>query len=45
MYGLIGETFKGIVAVKAFNMEAYERKRFHHSAKNYYLKAMKIAKT
>ena len=44
MYGLIGETFKGIVAVKAFNMEAYERKRFHHSAKNYYLKAMKIAK-
>ncbi|MEC9096841.1 MAG: ABC transporter ATP-binding protein [Planctomycetota bacterium] len=44
MYGLIGETFKGIVAVKAFNMEGYERKRFHHSAKNYYLKAMKIAK-
>tara|TARA_B100000945_G_scaffold307763_1_gene296621 strand:+ start:5833 stop:7869 length:2037 start_codon:yes stop_codon:yes gene_type:complete len=44
MYGLIGETFKGIVAVKAFNMESYERKRFHHSAKRYYLKAMNIAK-
>ncbi len=44
MYGLIGETFKGIVAVKAFNMEAYERKRFHDSAKRYYLKAMDIAK-
>ena len=44
MYGLIGETFKGIVAVKAFNMEGYERKRFHQSAKSYYLKAMNIAK-
>ena len=44
MYGLIGETFKGIVAVKAYNMEAYERNRFHHSAKRYYLKAMNIAK-
>jgi ATP-binding cassette subfamily B protein/subfamily B ATP-binding cassette protein MsbA len=44
MYGLIGETFKGIVAVKAFGMESYERKRFHDSAKRYYLKAMNIAK-
>ena len=44
MYGLIGETFKGIVAVKTFNREAYERKRFHDSAKSYYFKAMDIAK-
>jgi ABC-type multidrug transport system fused ATPase/permease subunit len=38
------ETFRGIKIVKAFTMERHERRRFHQNSKNYYRKAMKIAR-
>ena len=43
LYNRISESFHGILAVKAFTMERHERARFHHVAKNYALKAQRIA--
>ena len=43
LYNRISETFHGILAVKAFTMERHERARFHHVAKNYAMKAQRIA--
>ncbi|MBP86864.1 MAG: ABC transporter permease [Planctomycetaceae bacterium] len=42
IYNTLTETFSGIQTVKAYTMEAYERNRFHQSAKDFYHKAMKI---
>jgi ATP-binding cassette subfamily B protein/subfamily B ATP-binding cassette protein MsbA len=44
LYTLLSETFAGIKVVKAFTMERYERRRFHATAKQFYKKAMKIAR-
>lgn len=44
LYNTLEETFRGIKIVKAFTMERHERRRFHHNSKNYYRKAMKIAR-
>jgi ATP-binding cassette subfamily B protein/subfamily B ATP-binding cassette protein MsbA len=44
MYALLEESFLGIKVVKAFTMERAERSRFHASNKNYYQKAMRIAR-
>lgn len=42
MYGILDETFQGIKIVKAFTMERYERRRFHHNSKQFYRKWMRI---
>ena len=42
LYNKLTETFSGMQTVKAFTMEAFERNRFHHSAKQFYHKSMKI---
>jgi len=44
LYNRLEETFRGIQVVKAFTMERYERIRFHQSSKQYYRRAMKIAR-
>lgn len=44
LYGVLSETFTGIKVVKAFTMERHERQRFHQTSKNYYRRAMRIAK-
>jgi subfamily B ATP-binding cassette protein MsbA len=44
LYNRLEETFRGIKVVKVFAMERYERLRFHHSSKQYYKNAMKIAR-
>ncbi|MBN2296335.1 MAG: ABC transporter ATP-binding protein [Pirellulales bacterium] len=44
LYNTLQETFRGIKIVKAFTMERHERWRFHNNSKNYYRKAMKIAR-
>jgi len=44
IYGVLEETFQGIKIVQAFTMERVERWRFHQSSKNYYRKAMRIAR-
>ncbi len=44
LYGVLTETFVGIKIVKAFTMERYERRRFHETSKQFYRKAMKIAR-
>ena len=44
LYTRLEETFRGIKVVKAFTNERYERWRFHQSSKEYYKKAMKIAR-
>jgi subfamily B ATP-binding cassette protein MsbA len=44
IYKVLAETLGGIKIVKAFTMERHERWRFHNVAKEYYRKAMKIAK-
>ncbi|MGA2031485.1 MAG: ABC transporter ATP-binding protein [Thermoguttaceae bacterium] len=44
LYGTLEETFRGIKIVKAFTNEPHERKRFHLRSKEYYKKAMKIAR-
>lgn len=44
LYNTLEETFRGIKVVKAFAMERYERRRFHKNTKNYFRKAMKIAR-
>jgi ATP-binding cassette subfamily B protein/subfamily B ATP-binding cassette protein MsbA len=42
LYGVLDESFSGIMAVKSFTMESYERGRFHRTAKEYYRRAMRI---
>ena len=42
LYKRISETFQGILTVKAFTMEQFERNCFHQSAKELYRKAMRI---
>jgi subfamily B ATP-binding cassette protein MsbA len=42
LYEKFSETFNGVITVKAFTMEQYERNRFHHLAKEFFRKAMKI---
>ena len=44
LYGTLGETLQGIKIVKAFTMERHERQRFHRTAKQYFRRAMKIAR-
>ncbi|NUQ60952.1 MAG: ABC transporter ATP-binding protein [Pirellulales bacterium] len=44
LYNTLDESFRGIKIVKAFTMERQERKRFHKNSKEYYRKAMKIAR-
>ncbi len=44
IYNFLSETLIGIKVIKAFTSEAHERRRFHLTAKNYYHKAMKIAR-
>ncbi len=44
LYNVLEETFRGIKIVKAFTNEPQERKRFHLRSKEYYKKAMKIAR-
>ena len=42
LYRVLEETFRGIKVVKAFTMERAERRRFHHTSKKYFSRAMKI---
>jgi len=44
MYELIGDTFKSIIAVKAFNGEDHEQHRFRQATTCYYQHVMRIAK-
>jgi ATP-binding cassette, subfamily B, bacterial MsbA len=44
IFNVLEETFRGIKVVKAFTGEPSERRRFHLRAKEYYRKAMKIAR-
>jgi ABC-type multidrug transport system fused ATPase/permease subunit len=44
IYQLLQESFQGIKIVKAFTMEVYERLRFYRETRNYYRKAMRIAR-
>ena len=44
IFNVLEETFRGIKVVKAFTGEPYERRRFHLRSKEYYRKAMKIAR-
>ncbi len=43
IYETLAETLGGIKLIKAFTMEAAERNKFHHSAKVYYHRQMRIA--
>jgi ATP-binding cassette subfamily B protein/subfamily B ATP-binding cassette protein MsbA len=43
IYETLAETLAGIKLIKAFTMEAAERSRFHHSAKEFYKRQMRIA--
>lgn len=42
LYGVIGDTFHGMEAVKAYTMEPYERARFHQISKQFLRRAMRI---
>jgi len=42
LYGMLNETFAGIVVVRAYNTEAQQRARFRRSARQYYRKSMKV---
>ncbi|MEX0937121.1 MAG: ABC transporter ATP-binding protein [Pirellulales bacterium] len=44
IYDTLNETFAGIKVVKAFTMEAYERRRLQQIAKAFFYKSMKIAR-
>lgn len=44
LYNVLEETFRGIKIVKAFTRERQERRRFHQNSKEYYKKAMRIAR-
>jgi ATP-binding cassette subfamily B protein/subfamily B ATP-binding cassette protein MsbA len=43
IYETLAETMGGIKLIKAFTMEPSERNKFHHSAKEYYRRQMRIA--
>jgi ATP-binding cassette subfamily B protein/subfamily B ATP-binding cassette protein MsbA len=43
IYETLAETMGGIKLIKAFTMEPSERTKFHHSAKEYYRRQMRIA--
>ncbi len=43
IYETLAETLGGIKLIKAFTMEPTEGNRFHHSAKEYYRRQMRIA--
>ncbi|MFO0929246.1 MAG: ABC transporter ATP-binding protein [Gemmataceae bacterium] len=42
IYKILQETFLGIRVVKAFTMEAYERRRFREATRDYYRRAQKV---
>ncbi len=44
LYTILQETFGGMKVVKAFTMERYERRRLHYNSKQFYKRAMKIAR-
>jgi len=44
LYTTLEEAFRGIKIVKSFTMERRERNRFHLNSKQYYTKAMRIAR-
>ncbi len=44
IYATLEETFRGIKIVKAFTSERQQRRRFHIRSKQYYKKAMRIAR-
>ena len=44
IYTTLEETFRNIKIVKAFTNERQERNRYHKNSKNYFKKAMKIAR-
>lgn len=44
LYNRLEETFRTVKVIKAFAMEHHERARFHASSKQYYRRAMKIAR-
>ncbi len=44
LYTILQESFGGIKVVKAFTMERYERRRLHYNSKQFYRRAMKIAR-
>jgi subfamily B ATP-binding cassette protein MsbA len=44
LYNTLEEAFRGIKIVKSFTMERQERNRFHLNSKQYYKKAMRIAR-
>jgi ATP-binding cassette subfamily B protein/subfamily B ATP-binding cassette protein MsbA len=44
LYNVLEETFRGIKIVKAFTNEPQERKRYHLRSKEYFKKAVKIAR-
>jgi len=44
LYGTLEEAFRGIKIVKSFTMERHERNRFHANSKQYFKKAMRIAR-
>jgi ATP-binding cassette subfamily B protein/subfamily B ATP-binding cassette protein MsbA len=43
IYERLDETINGVKVIKAFNREARERSRFHHTSKQYYKRSMRIA--
>jgi ATP-binding cassette subfamily B protein/subfamily B ATP-binding cassette protein MsbA len=43
IYERLDETFSGVKVIKAFNQQARERSRFHHTSKQYYKRSMRIA--
>ncbi len=44
IYHVLQESFQGVKIVKAFTMEAHERMRFYRETRNFYRKAMRIAR-
>jgi ATP-binding cassette, subfamily B, bacterial MsbA len=44
IYNALEETFRGIKVVKAFTNESLARRSFHYGSKEYYKKAMRIAR-
>jgi ATP-binding cassette, subfamily B, bacterial MsbA len=44
LYTILQESFGGIKVVKAFTMERYERRRLHYNSKQFFRRAMKIAR-
>ncbi len=42
IYKLLQETFRGMRVVKSYNMESYERRRFHETTKDYMKRSQKV---